>query len=281
MIELLLYVSTLTHAPTGEGITPSQKLALYEIILSGNGEAVSIDAATFCPRIRLTHVKSLPRLLRSLADSGLIRIELTRSDKGQRAASRVYPLPGIKRDPSNLQVTRDAPSNLQVTRDQDPSNLQVTRDSPSNLQVTRLNDGNNKDLADPSNLQVTRDHGIGLAFKSPSPDLLNKGGERADPSNLQVTRLLDHPAVKVWLDLTKEDISVDAAKLIVSKVAYPDLWKETLVGWLASRWAKTNIAGQIERYTKQLRDYTPPPTEAKSKDPNKEKELRDIMYADE
>lgn len=280
MIELLLYLSAQTHAPTGEPITASHKLTVMQVILLGSGEKVAIESALFCPLIGLGHPKSLPRLLRQLADMELIGIESTRTAGGQKASPLVYPLPKIKRKPSNMEVTRAEPSNIQVTGSAEPSNIQVTRDEPSNIQVTRLSVDPRKDLEPPSNIQVTRDNGTVVAFKSPSPNLINKEGVAGSPSNLEVTRLRDYPSVKLWVELTNEDITPEAAKIIATRVKHLPVWRETLEGWIASRWAKTNVAGQIERYEKKAVTYTPPPEERKPKDPQEEERIKKLMYAE-
>jgi hypothetical protein len=294
MIELLQYVSKLKSAPNGEALTATARLALMQIIIIGYGEHIEIDPEEFAPLVGLSHAKSVPRLLKQLEAHALLQLEYPRSKKGHRANTLCYPLPRIRRKPSNMEVTRllepsnahvtwGVPSNIQALDPLDPSNMEVTRLDPSNMEVTRINPKDHKDLEPPSNMEVTRLNGTGIALNTPPPSIvIKREGERQEPSNMEVTRIVDHPAVTVWLRLMQSDISQSAAALIAKRVLHLDLWEETLEGWLASSWAKTNIDGQIERYEKKARNYTPP-VESKPihKDPKEEERIRSLMYADD
>lgn len=268
MLELLQTASKLKAAPTGEPILPTIRLALITIIIDGSGESVEINAAEFCPRIGVAHVKSLPRILKQLAEMGLITLAQGRDKRGHKAAPVCYPLPSIKRNPSNLQAP--------------PSNPEVTRDFPSNPQVTKLSAGARKDLEPPSNPEVTRERGTVLAFISPSQLQSNsrEGGIR-EPSNPEVTRLLEHPAVRVWLEIIGENISIDTAAFISKRVDVLPVWRETLEGWKATpNWNNQNVAGQMERYQKNAKSYVPPPAKPKEKDPELEARIKKFMYRD-
>lgn len=291
MIELLLYVSTLKTAPNGESLTATYRLALMQMILIGGGEAIEVDPERFAPLVGLTHSKSVPRLLKKMAELELVATTYPRTRAGRRSFTVCYPLPGKRRKIGNLQVTRlldpsnpyvtwGTPGNLQALS----GNLEVTETDPSNLEVTRLNYQARKDLEPPSNTGVTASNGMGIALNTPLPmDISREGGERADPSNLQVTRAIDHPAVKVWVEVMRQDIGADAVDYIASRVLYLDLWKETLQGWKASKWTSQNVTGQVERYLKAAKNYTPPvePPQSKPKDKEEEDRLRSIIYADD
>jgi hypothetical protein len=295
MIELLLYASIQKAAPTGEPLTATVRLALMQLILIGKGDAVEVDPERFAPLVGLSHSKSVPRLLKTMAQMELVSTVYPRSKAGRRSFTVCYPLPRIKRkpsnmevtrllDPSNIQVTWGMPSNIQALDGQAPGNMEVTRLDPSNMEVTRLNYQARKDLEPPSNMGVTASDGMGIALNTPLPmDITREGGERADPSNMEVTRAVDHPAVRVWVEVMRQDIGADAVDYITSRVLYLDLWRETLQGWKASKWTSQNVTGQVERYLKAAKNYSPPVTEtqAKPKDKEEEDRIRSIIYADE
>lgn len=311
MIDLLRYVKSITVAPDGTPVTASQKLALLLIIIEGGGERTEITPDRFTALLRLNHTKSLSRLLKTLADLDLISIERERTALGHGAPPVCYPLPNIKRRPGNIQVTGHEPGNIQVTRSgnievtrqltpedcnyagaydlagfeaangQKPGNIQVTGEKPGNIQVTRPISNGNKDLETPGNIQVTGRRGTAIAPHPPLNDLIEGGGE---PGNIHVTR---SPAVMAWLRIVGEEITDTGAKMIARRVKHVTLWEETLEGWLANpRWSKQNIDGQIERYEKKARDYTPPPEERRPVEKSDSQKMEDErirrrMYGDE
>ncbi len=292
-----MYSSILKATPTGEPLTATLRLALIQLILIGKGDAVEVDPEKFAPLVGLSHSKSVPRLLKQMSQMELISTVYPRSKAGRRSFTLCYPLPRIKRKPSkmeltrlvgpsNLHVTWGVPSNLHAPLETSPGNMEVTRLDPSNMEVTRLNYQARKDLEPPSNMEVTGSNGMGIALNTPLPNTTYLEGEGLNsPGNAHVTRLRDSPAVLLWLDLMQEEITEPGARMIHNRVRHLSLWRETLEGWLASKWARTNIDGQIERYDKKAKNYVPP-VESQSKQKSKEEleeedRIRSAMYADE
>lgn len=276
MLELLLHVINLQTTPTGESVPAPYKIILLKIIVEGGGEALVIDPPSFCPLVGITHVKSLPRLLRRLAELQLITLEKGRGKDGKWVSSVAYPLPGIKREP----VTVRFQSNTSVTG---PVTEKLPDQESGNQKVTGLSVEAAKDLRLPGNQRVTGSgqdqRGTVIAFISPSQLDNNKRIKEGEAGNSMVTGLLAHPAVRVWLEIMQEDIAVKTAEYISKRVEYVELWRETLEGWQASRWSNTNVTGQVERYQKAVKNYTPPEEMlTKVKDPVEDERIRRRMY---
>lgn len=78
-------------------------------------------------------------------------------------------------------------------------------------------------------------------------------------------------SVKIWLEKMQIEINETGVKLIESRVKNLLAWEHTLEGWLASNWTKNNIAGQIDRYDKTVKDGNyPKPEKMKGTEKNPE-----------
>lgn len=291
MLELLQYVIDLQAAPNGENINANCKLLLLHIIRLGGGEEVEINPIILTARMSLTGAKSIARLLSQLEELDLITLtKPTERIAGKFARQRAFPLPliertGIHRDTGGQPVSVQIPATgiprvpVSVEIPVDPE-TGIRRDTGSGS----VSDEARKDLAETGISTDTGESGTVVAFKSPSPVLNNiqkRGG--GEETGIPIDTGLANPAVRAWLRIMQEDITPDAIALIVKRVKYVEPWEEMLEGWKASKWSKTNIAGQIERYQKQTKDYVAPP-EAKIPDQAKlaEKErIRQLMYGTE
>lgn len=276
MYQLLEHVLYLKAAPTGDAITPTIKLALYTIIVQGKGDAIEIDAARFGPLIHVTHVKSISRLLKQMQGLDLITLIQTRNKAGQWVNPVVYPLPKIKRKPGNIQVTGEAPGNIGVTR---PGNIQVTGQDPVTYRLPDSEADKQGPQDVPGNIQVTGPRGTVLAFISPSQlDNNIRDTKEGGDGNIQVTSLLENPAVRSWLTIMQEDVSLDMATFISKRVEVIEIWEDILEGWKATPgWNNLNVSGQVERYKKAAKDYVAP-LKPKVKDPAEEEALRRKIY---
>lgn len=275
-LELLQYALYLKTSPTGEAIPGNCKLLLMILIMEGGGEEFVIDPPGLTAKAGLTHIKSLSRVLKDLRNLELITTTQARGKGGLWGVSTVYPLPKFKRRRGN-NIGRG--NNIEPL----PGNNTVTPSDPGNNIVTPLSVGARKDLELPGNNIVTPVRGTVIAFISPSLLLHNtKEKSKEGELDLSVKRLLDHPAVRVWLEVMQENISIDTATFISNRVTILPAWREVLEGWKATpNWNNQNIAGQVERYQKAAKTYEAPPEKARVKDPIEEARIKRIMYGNE
>lgn len=282
MLELLPYVIFLELSPTGGAVSPRCKIALQIIIIEGGGEALVIDPEQFCTPLGLTHSRSLPRILKELAELQLITLEQGRGKDGKWVSSIAYPLPGVKRL-ANHNIAQDH-------RIVSGSNHNIVSGSVSNHNiVSGLSIEARRDLRDPNHKIVSGDSGTVLALKSPPPlnnNILNLRGKRGEvysneeANHENVSGLLYDPCVRVWQELTREDITPQTAEYISKRVKDVAVWTEVLEGWLASNWKATNVTGQIERYEKRIKELPQAPAKPKEKDPVEEERIRKLMYGE-
>lgn len=280
MTGLLKIASNIKQTPNGEPITATQRLCLILILLDGGGEPVQLVPDKLCIRLGGLHTKSLPRLLKIMQDNGLLTVIPGRKKGGHRDAPFVYPLPKTRREQGNIQVTLQDPSNMEVTLQRPPSNIEVTLPEPSNIHVTKLNGNGFNNLPPPSNMEVTLPRGMEFVSKSLSLNTNSLLGGESSNLESSTRAIIEHPAVVLWGEIMAIPVALDGARRIASKVRYLDLWRDTLETWKASRWAPTNVGGQVEKYLKDEKSYTPP-VKPQEKDAAKEQELRDLIYGDQ
>lgn len=107
-----------------------------------------------------------------------------------------------------------------------------------------------------------------------SPQNGGKDGGKTDTKRIKAP-LPD--SVLIWLEKMQIEITQAGVELIKLRVTNLACWKQTLDGWLASGWTKNNIDGQLNRYTKKLRegDFTEEEKEIDSPEDTEEKTKED------
>jgi hypothetical protein len=94
---------------------------------------------------------------------------------------------------------------------------------------------------------------------------------------------LASPSVSLWLKVTGEAVSREAAILIEKRVKSLRAWEDCLEGWVASGWNKLNVAGQLNRYDKMIRENDYPEDEETSTGETvikeKEEDFKDLIFS--
>lgn len=305
-MDLLVYYANLEKTPQGEILTPTLKLCLMIIILE-DGEAFP---SSLQRQLNFESVKSVYRLLKTLTEAGFIENLPSRNELGHKQEPRLLAL-----NPGNIQVTTLVPGNIQVTKDEKPGNIQVTRlfqenngnshnfnnltQKPGNIQVTREKPGNiqvttlKSSNGNKTNTLDKTSNGTKFALKTPLPVFNSiKGGGEEKPGNIQVTRdVIENPFVSLWFGLMKQEISADAAELIIERVSNLICWKESLQEWRANpKWDKSNVGGQISKYEKKLKrgEYneenletsTPPRKQKTQEQKDEDERIRKEIYGE-
>jgi hypothetical protein len=300
MDEILAYYLKLKTTPQGVTLTPSHKLCLISILIDGGNASPS----SLSEQLGLKDSKSIFRLLKTLQAAGLIEISPNRNNQGHKVEPSLISLipSGIyatrEQKPSGIYATKPLPSGIYATRDENPeiqSNQSITSKNgkngeiPSGIYTTRPKSSNGNN----SNSLQEKTNGTKIALIPPSCINVFKEGGEEKPSGIYTTReLLENPAVILWFELMKEELSQNAAELIFERVTGSLVcWKETLQEWRANpNWSKQNVGGQVSKYEKKLKrgEYqdeplgTPPaPRKEKTlEEKQAEEDLINFVYGD-
>lgn len=225
LMDALEYVISLRLTPSGELLTATEKLCLL-ILASGLDEAGEIvpkkdELAEAC----LINTRSLRRVLSELERKLTLLNIPQRTETGQDAPTKYAII-----DAQGERVMRNI---LPAGRVLSMTGERVTR-RREEVTDNRLASSNVS-----NNLQAPGS-GMRLAVLPPPPNLNNGAG------------VFSSPALQKWAEMMRPyqiELTPEIANHILSKEPLNiPAWEDTLRGWLASGWAKTNVDGQLDRY---------------------------------
>jgi hypothetical protein len=262
-MDALEYIKALRIAPDGTRLNTTQKLCLLLLALSLDEEGKATPSKD------------------ALADEALVNTRSIKRNLGELEAMRL-----IRAIPNYTETGQDAPTSYLILDEQGQSVTRNTLERGRVLPMTgqsvtgRKQSVTGNTLAEPNRINnlTPGSFGTKLAVLPPPPNSNNGGGLT--------------PASALWAEIMQPygvSLSPEGAELIRSKEPHNlKAWEETLRGWLASAWAKTNIDGQLDRYYKHtlkrpehLGVGNNPPPSASPQDQEELTRRKKLVYGDE